>query len=300
MFVLDAPISNFNANDSINNAQLGSISGARGPQGYRLECSFTGLDKKRTVSSRYTIRSLPAPIQLILVSDVIDLVGANDAVGIFMDNAQEEPYPLLKSVLCTESVYFRSWFSCWLDLRPSTTNRLANMSQNADDRYAFVFIALWLTKCKRIPISAAIEEVSEEPRISLTEWCEGEDQRRLTFLRWAQIYCLAEDLRMERFQGHITTAVCLKVLRQHVLPTIPAIEYLYRHGSRCCRLRDNVVEYYAIAAMEPKDVFEGERNLFPRAFVNEVAAYHCSNHYLRRRQVYIPLSRPERGFEEGI
>jgi len=185
---------------------------------------------------------------------------------------------LNKKSACLESAYLRSCYTSSNDRYPNTTRKLIHASEEDDD--SWVFILIWLRKSQRI--RSGLNPAEKQPEIPLKEWCE--QQGRITFLEWSQIYCLAEALQMPRLEAHIRVAVELKAIATKRLPMWHAIGYLYEHSSRFCTLKNVFVDMYAIAAMKPKDFFVGKSTLYPADFVRDVCAYCKSQAYVERRE----------------
>lgn len=197
---------------------------------------------------------------------------------------QEELYEIPKKILCSESKYFRSCFAENKDPYPKTTARLCDSGQQV----ALTFILFWLKESKRIPASLA-RAAEEQPEISVKEWCE--EHQSISIENWCRIFILAEALRMPRLEEHIRVAVYSKVMDSKVLPPVLAVNYVYEEGKMFCGLKNMFIDMYAIAAMEPKEVFVSDGEIFPEEFVKEVETYSKSEAYIKRREKLKELQR---------
>ena len=194
-------------------------------------------------------------------------------------------FELPKKRLASECLYFKACLKAKEDPYPNLTDALADLT--LEDEYAFEFILEWFKICKKIRCGQ--DSPPEEPEISLANWVDR--YSNVSHKEWTEIFCLAEALIIPRLITHVGTAIELRAVDAQILPSLKTVIHLYEYGKKYCRLKNVFIDMYAIAAMEPKDVFGPDKERYPLEFVQSVDSYQQSWAYSERRSGRITCQR---------
>ncbi len=191
-------------------------------------------------------------------------------------------YKVNKSLAYNQSKYFRNCLTAsQKDRYPYVSCRLNDPLP--EDVASFHVIMLWFAN---LPIGAG----------AFRDWCE--DHEDLSLKDWCNVYTLAEELQIPRLEQHVSGAIKLKVMEDRILPSLANVKYIYSNGKKFCGLKHTFRDMYAIAAMEPKEVFGRDKVRFPPEFVWDVEAFNQSEAYVERRKAMMACERLDLG-EEG-